>query len=51
MDMGNGAGLIYRDDTKALLVPMPFVGHWLKKGWGYYYKHTKMNRIPRIPGM
>ena len=51
MDMGNGAGFVYRDDTKALLIPMPIIGHWLKIGWGWYYKLSKMGYIPRIPGM
>lgn len=51
MDMGNGAGFVYRDDKKALLIPMPIIGHWLKIGWGWYYKLSKMGYIPRIPGM
>jgi sulfide:quinone oxidoreductase len=51
MDMGNGAGFVYRDDRKALLIPMPIIGHWLKIGWGWYYKMSKMGYIPRIPGM
>ncbi len=51
MDMGDGAGLVYRDENRAMLVPMPVVGHWLKKGWGYYYRETKLGRFPRIPGM
>lgn len=51
MDMGNGAGFVYRDSKKALLIPMPIFGHWLKIGWGWYYKLSKMGYIPRIPGM
>ena len=51
MDMGDGAGFVYRNDTKALLIPMPIIGHWLKIGWGWYYKMSKMRYIPRIPGM
>lgn len=51
MDMGNGAGLVYRNATKALLIPLPIIGHWLKIGWGWYYKMSKMGYIPRIPGM
>jgi sulfide:quinone oxidoreductase len=51
MDMGNGAGFVYRDDKKALLIPMPIVGHWMKIGWGWYYKMSKMGYIPRILGM
>ena len=51
MDMGNGAGLVYRDDKKAWFIPMPIVGHWLKKGWGTYYRLRKLGKIPRLPGM
>jgi len=51
MDMGNGAGLVYRNATKALLIPLPIIGHWIKMGWGWYYKMSKMGYIPRIPGM
>lgn len=51
MDMGNGAGFVYRNDVKALLIPMPIIGHWMKIAWGWYYKWTKMNLMPRIPGL
>lgn len=51
MDMGNGAGFIYRNDKKAIMIPLPIIGHWLKVGWGWYYKLSKMAYIPRIPGM
>ncbi|MCX6061916.1 MAG: FAD-dependent oxidoreductase [Campylobacterales bacterium] len=51
MDMGNGAGFVYRDDKKAYLIPMPIIGHWMKIGWGWYYKMSKIGYIPRIPGM
>jgi len=51
MDMGNGAGFIYRDDRRALFVPMPIVGHWLKRSWGRYFELRKLGKIPRIPGM
>ncbi|MDD2781368.1 FAD-dependent oxidoreductase [Sulfuricurvum sp.] len=51
MDTGNGAGFVYRDNKKAILIPMPIIGHWLKIGWGWYYKLSKMGYIPRIPGM
>ncbi len=51
MDMGNGAGFIYRDDRRALFVPMPVVGHWLKRSWGRYFELRKLGKIPRIPGM
>lgn len=51
MDMGNGAGFVLRDHKKALMIPMPIIGHWLKRGWGQYCKHTKLGNIPRLPGM
>ena len=51
MDMGNGGGLAYRDDKKALLIPLPIIGHWMKKAWGVYYKLSKLGKIPRLPGM
>lgn len=51
MDMGNGAGFVYRNDTKAMFIPLPILGHWMKIAWGWYYKWSKMNYIPRIPGM
>ncbi len=51
MDMGNGAGFVYRDDKRALFIPLPVVGHWLKRGWGLYYRLRKLGKAPRLPGM
>ena len=51
MDMGNGAGFVYRNEKHALFLPMPIVGHWLKRSWGCYFALTKLGKIPRIPGM
>lgn len=51
MDMGNGAGFVYRNDHKAMLIPMPVIGHWMKIAWGWYYKWSKMNLMPRFPGL
>lgn len=51
MDMGNGAGFVYRDETKAFLLPMPIIGHWMKQLWGYYYKYSKLGLFPRLPGL
>jgi sulfide:quinone oxidoreductase len=51
MDMGNGAGFVYRDKKRALFIPLPIVGHWVKKGWGLYYRLRKLGKVPRIPGM
>ena len=51
MDTGDGAALVFRDDKKSFLLPMPVVGHWMKKGWGAYSKLTKVGKFPRLPGM
>jgi len=51
MDTGNGGALAYRSDKKALLIPLFIVGHFMKKGWGVYYKLSKLGKIPRLPGM
>ena len=51
MDSGDGAAFIYRDHKKAFMFPMPVIGHWLKKSWGFYCRHSKLGKIPRIPGM
>ncbi|NPB06865.1 MAG: FAD-dependent oxidoreductase [Aquificae bacterium] len=49
MDMGRrGAGLAYRDDRRALFIPLPVVGHWIKRLWLPYYKAVKTGRLPRI---
>ena len=51
MDSGDGAAFVYRDEKRAFMFPMPFIGHWLKKGWGLYCRYSKLGKIPRIPGM
>jgi sulfide:quinone oxidoreductase len=51
MDSGDGAAFVYRKNDKSMMIPMPVFGHWMKQGWGFYFKHSKMGRIPRIPGM
>jgi len=51
MDTGDGAAFVYRNDNGGTMIPMPFVGHWMKKGWGWYCKQSKLGHIPRIPGM
>ena len=51
MDGGNGASFVYRNDKGGKMIPLPVVGHWLKKGWGWYCRNSKLNKIPRIPGM
>lgn len=51
MDSGDGAAFVYRDNKRGLMIPMPIVGHWLKQAWGWYFKNSKLNKIPRIPGL
>ena len=51
MDSGDGAAFVYRDEKRAFMIPMPIIGHWLKKGWGSYCRNSKLGKIPRIPGM
>jgi len=51
MDSGDGAAFVYRNNKGGKMIPMPVVGHWLKKGWGWYCRNSKLGKIPRIPGM
>ncbi len=51
MDTGDGAGFVFRNNKGGVMISMPFVGHWMKKGWGWYCKNSKLGKIPRIPGM
>jgi sulfide:quinone oxidoreductase len=51
MDSGDGAAFIVRNHKRELIMPLPIVGHWLKKVWGFYYRNSKLKRMPRIPGM
>ncbi len=51
MDTGNGAAFVYRDDKRGKMIPLPIVGHWMKKGWGWYCKNSKLGKIPRIPSI
>ncbi len=51
MDSGDGAAFVVRKHNKDFIIPLPILGHWMKKGWGFYYKNSKLKRIPRIPGM
>lgn len=51
MDSGDGAAFVYRKADFDMILPLPIIGHWLKKGWGFYYKNTKLKNIPRIPGI
>jgi len=51
MDTGDGAAFVFRSDNGGVMIPMPFIGHWMKKGWGWYCRNSKLGKIPRIPGM
>ena len=51
MDTGNGAAFVYRSNKGGHMIPLPVIGHWMKKGWGWYCKNSKLGKIPRIPGM
>ncbi len=51
MDSGDGAAFVYRSHKGGKMIPLPIVGHWLKKGWGWYCRNSKLGKIPRIPGM
>jgi sulfide:quinone oxidoreductase len=51
MDTGNGAAFVFRNGTKAFMIPMPIVGHWMKKGWGVYSRMSKTGQFPRLPGL
>ena len=51
MDTGNGAAFVLRNGTKAFMIPLPIVGHWMKKGWGVYSRLSKTGQFPRLPGL
>lgn len=51
MDTGDGAAFVFRNDKKSFIIPLPVVGHWMKKGWGVYSKWTKIGKFPRLPGL
>jgi len=51
MDTGNGAAFVHRDEKGGKMLPLPIIGHWMKKGWGWYCKNSKLGKIPRLPGM
>ena len=51
MDTGDGAAFVYRSDTTAQMIPLPIIGHWMKLGWGWYCKNSKLGKMFRLPGM
>ena len=51
MDSGDGAAYIKRTKKSETIIPLPIIGHWMKQAWGFYYKNSKLKRLPRFPGM
>jgi len=51
MDIGNGAAFVHRSNKGGKMIPMPLIGHWMKKMWGWYCRYSKLEKIPRLPGM
>ncbi len=51
LDTGNGAAYVHRDARRERMIPLPVVGHWMKKGWSAYFKASKRRQVPRLPGM
>lgn len=51
MDMGNGAAYVHRDAAVERMIPLPVVGHWMKRAWGRYFSLSKRRLVPRLPGM
>ncbi|NEW85176.1 MAG: FAD-dependent oxidoreductase [Mariniphaga sp.] len=51
MDTGNGAAFVFRNTKKSFIIPMPIVGHWMKRGWGTYSKITKVGILRHFSGI
>jgi sulfide:quinone oxidoreductase len=51
MDTGNGAAFVFRNGKRAFSIPMPWIGHLVKRGWGQYAQLTKRGIIPTFPGL
>ena len=50
MNSGDGAAFVYRDDKRGFMLPLPIVGHRLKKGGGWYCGNSKLEKIPKLAG-
>jgi sulfide:quinone oxidoreductase len=50
MDTGNGAAFVFRNSKKSFIIPMPFFGHWMKRGWGTYAKVSKVGIMRHFSG-
>lgn len=51
MDTGNGAAFVFRNAKKSFIIPMPILGHWMKRGWGTYSKMTKVGIFRHLSGI
>jgi len=51
MDTGNAAVFTNRTWSKEAFIPLPVVGHWMKRMWGWYWKKSKLRKFPRLAGM
>lgn len=51
MDTGNGAAFVFRNSKRSFVIPMPVVGHWMKRGWGTYSKITKVGIARHFSGI
>lgn len=45
MDTGDGAAIVFRNHKKSFIIPLPIVGHWIKKAFGYYMKISKTGSL------
>ncbi len=50
MDTGDGAAFVFRNTKTSFIIPMPFIGHWMKRGWGTYSKITKVGIFRHFSG-
>ncbi len=50
MDTGDGAAFVFRNMKKSFIIPLPFLGHYMKRGWGTYSKITKIGIIRHFSG-
>ncbi|MEN8141417.1 MAG: FAD-dependent oxidoreductase [Thermodesulfobacteriota bacterium] len=48
LDDGNGAGFLFKNKKILIVLPLPKLGHWLKKAWVSYWRRSRLNEIPRI---
>lgn len=51
MDTGNGAAFVFRNTKTSFIIPMPFFGHWMKRGWGTYAKVSKVGILSHFSNL